>query len=265
MKYRLLALLPIGIAAAFAAAAFALGDRMSSALVVQNEAGKVLALLGCIAAALAFERGDYLNRAWMLVGGCYLLLLVNDGIGAATSGLGLVRGLVVVVANASSVVGTWMLAHAWSVAGLDDDEQGRGRRRAMLLGAALLALAITGWPLVHDARRLLGGQMEAIVDIASDVGDTVVLALVAPVMQTAMAMRGGVLRWPWGLLTLSGIAWLAYDASSTAIIALGSGPGVALVGSEALRLLANAYIFGAGVAQRLAVAPEEGASVPPAG
>ena len=81
MKYRLLALFPLVIAAVFATAALVLGDRMTTALVVQNEAGKVLALVGCVAAALAFERGDYLNRAWMLVGACYLLLLVNDGWG----------------------------------------------------------------------------------------------------------------------------------------------------------------------------------------
>ena len=103
------------------------------------------------------------------------------------------------------------------------------------------------------------------MDIASDLGDTIVLALVAPVLHTALAMRGGVLRWPWGLLTLSGLAWLAYDTSSTAITALGAGPGAALVGSEALRLLANANIFGAGVAQRLAVAPTERLSIPPDG
>jgi hypothetical protein len=264
LKYRSLALFPVVLALILAAAALALGDRLPT-LVVQNEAGKVLALVGCAAAALAFERGDYLRRAWLAIGTCYLLLLVNDGLGAsdATAGMGLVRGIVVTVANASSVVGTWMLAHAWSVAGLDEEDDDRRRRHAMLAGAIVLALAITGWPLVNDVRNLASGHLEATVSIASDLGDAIVLALVAPVMHTALAMRGGLLRWPWGLLTVSGLAWLAYDASSGVIDALKIGPGVALVASEALRVLANGYVFGAGVAQRMAVAPGARESVPP--
>lgn len=265
MKYRSLALFPFLVALVFAGAALAMGDRQSTALAVQNEAGKALALLGCLAAALAFERGDYLRRAWLLLGGCYALLLVNDAMGAIDSlaGMAVARGLVVTVANASSVAGTWMLARAWSVAGLDEEDDSRSRRRAMFAGAAVLALAITGWSLVHDMRALLDGHIDATVSIASDLGDATVLALVAPVMHTALAMRGGLLRWPWGLLTASGVAWLAYDATSGAIDALHVGPGLALVASEGLRLIANGYVFGAGVAQRMAVAPGERESVPP--
>ena len=265
MKYRTLAVLPWVVAIAFACAALALGDRQSTVLALQNEAGKALALVGCFAAALAFERGDYLRLAWLLLGGCYLLLLVNDGLGVsdATAGMSLARGVVVTVANASSVAGTWMLARAWIVAGLDEEDESRRRRRMMFAGTAVLALAITGWYLVHDLRALLGGNMDASVSIASDLGDCVVLALVAPVLHTALAMRGGLLRWPWGLLTASGVAWLVYDATSGTIDALHVGPGLALVASEGLRLVANGYVFGAGVAQRMAVAPGERGTIPP--
>jgi len=33
-----------------------------------------------------------------------------------------------------------------------------------------------------------------------------------PVLVTAIAMRGGLLVWPWTLLTVSSIAWLFFDA-----------------------------------------------------
>lgn len=266
MKYRALALLPLLLVVVVATIALALGDRMPIALTVGNEAGKMLALAGGISAALAFEQGEYMNRAWFTYSGCYALLLVNDAMGAAgltSPPMMLVRGLVVVAANGCSVGGTFMLARAWTVAGLDEGGAARARRRAMFAGTAILALLITGWPLSQDVRGLIDGHPVALVSIGSDLGDTFTLALVAPVMQTALAMRGGLLRWPWGMLTMSGIAWILYDATSDLVVLWHIGPGLALVASESLRVLANGWIFSAGVAQRLAVAPDERVSQVP--
>ena len=266
MKYRVLALLPLLLVILLAATSLALGDRMPIALSVGNEAGKALALAGAVSAALAFEQGEYLNRAWLTYGGCYLLLLVNDGLefaGATGPQMQLLRGVVVLVANACSVGGTWMLARAWSVAGLDEEGEARSRRHLMFAGAAILALCITGWPLVQDVRGLVGGKPGSLISIASDLGDTFSLALVAPVMLTALAMRGGVLRWPWGMLTASGLAWIVYDATSSVIDLPRVGPGLALVASESFRVLANGWVFSAGVAQRFAVKPDEATAKSP--
>jgi len=267
LKYRALALLPLILVVVVATTALALGDRMTVALTVGNEAGKMLALAGGISAALAFEQGEYLNRAWFTYSGCYALLLVNDAMGAAgltSPQMMIVRGLVVLVANGCSVGGTFMLARAWTVAGLDEDGDARSRRRMMFAGTAVLALLITGWPLSQDVHDLVRGRPVALISIASDLGDTFTLALVAPVMQTALALRGGVLRWPWGMLTMSGISWIVYDTTSDLLILWHVGPGLALVASECVRVLANGWIFSAGVAQRLAVAPDERVSqVPP--
>jgi hypothetical protein len=256
VKYRTLGILPFAMAAALAAASLALGDRMGGALAVANETGKLLSLAGALAAALGFERGDYLRRAWLTYGGCYLLLLANDTLGATAADLHVVRGLLVAMGNVCSVAGTWMLASAWNVAGLGDEGEGVTRRRAMFAGAALLSLAITGVPLWRDVRDCIGGQHEALVSIASDLGDTFTLALVAPVMQTALAMRGGLLRWPWGYLTASGVAWIVYDMTSSLISQGHVGSGLPLAASESLRVLANGYVFAAGVSQRMAVAPD---------
>jgi hypothetical protein len=63
---------------------------------------------------------------------------------------------------------------------------------------------------------------------------------------------------------MSGLAWIAYDATSSVIDLPRVGPGLALVASESLRVLANGWVFSAGVAQRFAVAPDERVSqVPP--
>ncbi len=266
MKYKVVALLPLVMAATLAAASIAMGDRMHVALGVGNEAGKLLSLAGALAAAFAFERGEYLNRAWLTYGACYLMLLVNDAMGAAHltgEGWTLARALVVLVGNACSVGGAWMFAHASVEAGLDDDDDARRRRRTLFVVAAVLSLAINGWTLMADVRSLLGGRNLAMISIASDLGDTFTLALIAPVLQTALALRGGVLRWPWGLLTVSGIMWILYDVTSDVIVMRDVGPGLALVGSECLRMLANGWILSAGMAQRWAVAPTERLSMHP--
>ena len=264
MKFRSFVVLPPGFAVAFAVAALlAAGGAFAAVLAAENEVGKLLAMIGGFSAALAFERGDYLRRAWFYTGLCYLFLLLGDvatmplfAAHVSEHQLELVAGACAVLGNATSVLGTWMLAHAWNVAGLDEaDDAARARGRLLFAAAVVVALAITGWPFVHDVRALAAGDLGASVNIASDLGDTICLALVAPVLRTALALRGGTLRWPWGLLTLSGVAWLAYDAASGVVELLHVEKARWLILTEALRGLACAFMFSAGMAQRIAVAP----------
>jgi hypothetical protein len=260
VSYRALAWLPPAFAAVFAIAGLAVGGgAVGPLLTTENELGKALALAGALVAALAFERGDYLRTAWLFNAAAYALLLAADATGVHPVAHRLTshereaaQGIITLLANAAAVVGTSMLARAWNVAGLGEDEASRARGRWLFAAAAGLALAITGWPLVRDAKALLSGDVNASIAVASDLGDAACLALVAPVMQTALAMRGGVLRWPWGLLAASLLGWLAYDASSGLVDATSAGGGW-LVASEALRALACVYGFAAGLAQRRAV------------
>jgi|HubBroStandDraft_2_1064218.scaffolds.fasta_scaffold210140_1 hypothetical protein len=254
MRFRSLVVFPGVLAIAFLIAGGLAGDALGTVLAAEAETAKVLALAGSVAGALAFDRRDYLRRAWLFSGLCYLLLLVRDALTLGSSAMATVGvvGGIVVVANAASVAGTWMLAHAWRLAGIEEDDQARARGRLLFVGGAVLALAVTGFPFIRDLRALVAGDVTAIVDVASDLGDTICLALVAPVLQTALAMRGGVLRWPWGLLTASGVVWIAYDATSSIVVHM---PW--LVIAEASRGLACALVLSAGIAQRMVVSPRE--------
>lgn len=263
MKQRALLATPALYAIAFAVIALFVGDASRPAtLAIGDEAGKVIALVGCFVAALVFERGDYLSRAWSLSGLCYLLLIVSDAVGSAPIAtrmsrheIGAAQGTLVVAANVASVLGTWMLARAWSFAGLEasEDEEARARRRVVFAATIAAAFAITAWPLVHDVRDLAAGQLDMVVSIASDLGDAICLALVAPLLLTALALRGGVLLWPWAMLTASGLVWLVYDAIAGAVDALNITSAGWLVSSESLRALACALTLSAGLAQRIAV------------
>jgi hypothetical protein len=228
---------------------------------VEAEASKTLAALGCFVAAYTFERGDYMRRAWSYNGWCYLLLLVRDvtmaffPTGSLVFGLVHIEGVqgtIAFIANGSSVWGTFLLARAWSIAGLEFPGS-RLARLAVLVVAAAFALGVSGTDLVVDARDLLAGNLGSLHGVASDFGDIFGLCLLAPMILTAVAMSGGVLKWPWGLLTASIIFWLFYDAAATlSHLFPGHDVGERLA-KETFRVLACACECAAGLAQRRVV------------
>ena len=263
MKYRLLAAFPFIFVAAFLAAVSAVTDPGARTLLVRVviETVKVLGLAGCITAALAFERGDYLRRAWTLNGVCLFLLLVRDLSFAPTIAhhplflgvkLDLLQSALVLAANVSAIYGTWILARAWQVAGIELPGSPQ-KRRAVIGGAVVIALAITGASVVIDIRGVMSREVLSLVGLISDLGDIFALCLIAPVLLTALAMRGGLLRWPWGLLTASLLSWLLYDAAGTLGHFVSIGEARLEVIAEVFRAFACCFVAAAGVAQRFTV------------
>ena len=226
------------------------------ALRAEVESIKALGFVGCVLAASAFERGDYLRRAWGLHALCFGLLLLRDALfllfvsDAKLFGLpyAAVQAALVLVANGGAVIGTFMIARAWQVAGIELPFS-RLMRGGLIGGAAALSLAITASATLADLERLSGGDVGALVGLASDLGDILSMTLLAPVLLTALALRGGRLTWPWALLTASLFAWLLYDANAAFGHLTLSASGQRLTG-EIWRALACGYAFAAGVAQR---------------
>lgn len=217
---------------------------------------KVLAAAGGFAAALAHRRGDYLRRAWFLVGLSTCFFLVRDltiaPFGFEAMGetpLLALRAVLVFLGNLVMVVGVFMLARIWRVAGLTLPGRPRGQL-AVVLVAAAFALALAGPGVVTYGARLLAGDLSAAAGVASALGDTATLLLIAPLLLTALALRGGMFAWPWALLTLSCVAWLFYDAFSTLGPALGLGADATRTGAELCRALGSTWACSAGLAQR---------------
>lgn len=252
--------LPFAFACVFAVAALAAGDAAAPrVLLVEVECGRLIAIAGALVAAGTFDRGDYLRRAWLMGLACFVTLLVADAatLPALAAALGdhadLYRGTVSLVANVGWIVQIWILAHTWSAAGLHDDPAEVARRRAWVAGAVVAAVAIEGGPFVHDVRSVLGGRIEALTDLSAEIGAGVALALLVPVMRTAWTMRGGLLRWPWGLLTASGLSWAALDAFTAVGDAIHATSSRFAVATEVARALACGFYCAAGLAQRRAV------------
>jgi hypothetical protein len=252
LKYRTLVAAPaVLVAVALAAWAAAPVELRPSVLAGAVESAKVLALVGCGVAAWTFEAGDYLRRAWLLLAACTLFLFGRDVV-ALAGGPVLAQGLLATAGNGCSVAGTWVLARAWTVAGLDEGDAPTGKW-PLRTGAVAVALLVTGWPLVGDLGALARGEAFAVVPLVSDVADTVVLALLAPLLRTTLALQGGVLRWPWALMTAGNLLWLVFDALYGVLGLLHVDPSRTRVATEALRVVATLFTFSAGVAQRKAV------------
>lgn len=257
MRYRWLALFPVAYAAVFVAVAAALGEGEVLTAFVRGQLllVRVLAIFGCLAAARAFSRGDHLRTAWLWLAAATLIVLARDllrlppfSLSSASEGTGgwLIAGLGV-ASNLALLAGVWLLARAWKVA---DIPLPGGRAGAIAVGvvAAALALFLAGpGALEHGARA--GADLASVPLALSAVVDILSLCLLAPLLLTAIALRGGLFVWPWALVTASIASWLFYDAAALAPFLAPDWFPLA----DVFRGLAENFLFAAGVAQRFVV------------
>jgi hypothetical protein len=256
-KLRWLVAVPLGCALAFLVAhALAPGAEARNVVVrIGVETAKSMALLGSVLAAQVFKRGDHLRRAWRFLALSSAFLLLRDVLlipvlyGLAPVAMPWIRAGLASLANVAGVLGTWLLANAWSIAGVELPGS-RFSRRGLMALAAVLALAIAGpttWLRVQEAGT---GNARAVAMVISGLADSAQLMLLAPVILTAAALRGGLLAWIWGLYAASQLAWLFYDAlDAYGELILPGAPGLLSV-AESLRVLALLLTFSAGIAQR---------------
>lgn len=259
MRFRGLALFPLVYAAVFAAVAWLLLDAaaLGSFIIGQRLILRVLAIVGCVAAATVFERGEHLRRAWWLLGFAAILIFLRDlsnlppiELGESAPELGpLVIQALGVGSNLASLAGLALLAFTWKKASV---VLPGGRYRVVLvvlvtLAAVLLALLLAGRPAVEQAERLADGDEGALILLVSAVVDILSLCLLAPLLLTAMALKGGTIGWPWALLSASILSWLLYDW------AVFHAPTGEFPLTEVFRDMAVGYLFAAGMAQRFAV------------
>lgn len=243
---------PVIWAIAFAAGQILLFDSLYFTPFLRTEIAivKLLAFLGAWGAALSFERGAYLRRAWLLIGACMLFLLLRDALVALEiPGIGPVSAVLVTTGNVVQVIGTWLLARSGSVAELPLPGT-KGKRWAVLAAAIVFALAVAGPPVAESAKAVFSGDIADATSLASGIGDIISLCLIAPLLLTALALRGGLLGWPWSMITISYACWLFYDASAFYGPMLHLQPQQVRAVSEVFRTLGCLFQFSAGIAQR---------------
>ncbi len=223
------------------------------------------AAMGSLVAALTLAPGDYMRRPWALMGFCYCLLALNALLFRTTSRFDALdisplsvalSGVLVFAGNVCSVWGTVQIARAWRVAGLD--LRVPSELRWLAIGVSLgIAYALVGDLTRQDLQTLAGGDLRVLPSLASNAGDVVSLTLVAPILLTAFALRGGNLGWPWSLLAFGSVGWLMYGAAPMVGAYLGVDESLMRAFGAALRTFACLAQMSAGLLQALVVMEPE--------
>lgn len=222
-------------------------------------AAKLAAGAGCFVAAAQFDAGDYMRRVWTFMGITYVVLLSNTLLfGSATHLAGhalsastalVMSGVLVGVANVSTVVGELLVARTWKAAGMDF-QVSKVVKVVAVAGSLLLAIGIAGGAAADSLRQVTGGHLESLSDLCSAVGDIVSLAVLAPILLTALSLRGGSLSWPWGMLALGTFAWVLFDGTSTFSGWMHLSPEHVRPLTEAFRICGCVAYLSAGLLQR---------------
>lgn len=259
--YRALAAAPLAAAVCAVLVGILDAQLHGSLLAAVSASSKVVALFGCLLAALSFPLRDGLFHGWALQALTYALLVQRDAI--LSRGLlgpidaphvAAIESALLVTANAAALAGTWMLARAWR---LPHEISGADARRMILrVAAVLLALFITAPSLSMNLAELLGGSLQAMSGVATVISDAASLALVAPVVLTVLVARQKSFAWPWALFTASLFGWLCFDASLAAKALVSPSDHAVSITAEMFRVFSCVATCSAGIAQRLAAQPE---------
>jgi len=220
---------------------------------------EVAATLGCFIAATSFEWRDHLARAWALQGLMYVLLVVRClglafGVLTGSPSAVLTDGVLTSFANIGGIFSTWMLASTGRIAGIDVVISPVKRGAAWVV-ALVVAWTAAGPGLMTAIGKFAAGNPASLVSIASRSGDICSFVLIAPLLLTTLALRQGLLFWPWALLTASGLCWLCADFSNAAFLHLPNDQVGPLY--DIFRFPACLFVLTAGIAQRWVVDARE--------
>ena len=214
------------------------------------------AMLAIVAAAagLAASRfgwwSEYVGRAWSLFFAAYTVLTIGEILKRFVTGAALASEICVVVANVALVAAYVMTARSFHAAGLDF---GASRTKTVLatLAAVAIALALCYESIWGAWQNLRSGSL-APGPLISPLADVVTFALVAPLLLTAFALRGGQQFWMFALLTTGTIGWMVNQGSGTIVRFAGGSSEAIRAGRMTGFAMACFFIAAAALTQWLA-------------
>ena len=257
MRYRWLASFPILLAiATLAIASTVFADPASADALGRFTLGlrffaRFVAVLGCFAAMSVFERGEGTYRGWALLAFSSTLTLVRDLLyrlvfhSQETPMEQGMNATLVVVSNLAQIVAVFLLARAWRAAAIGL-AAGSARTRIVTIAIGILALVVVGPAILGHTKTMAGGDFSALPELVASIVDLLSFFLIAPILLTALSLRGSSFSWPCALLAACLASWLFYDAADV------YGQGATWAGvkvSEIFRHLALNFLGAAGLAQ----------------
>lgn len=204
--------------------------------------------IAAVAAGMAAARfgwtSEYVGRAWTLLCVLYALLTVSyvlNRVGAGAPGIS--DGLTI-VANVAAVGAFWLFGRALRMAGLQF--YGPSIVKIAVFAGATVVACVLVMPTILEAWRSGPGNLSRAADLVSAVADMLTFILVAPLLLTLWAFRGGQLSWVYGCLALSTIGWMINHAADDLL------PAIAVRDTQMLGLFLACLAVAAAASSQLA-------------
>jgi hypothetical protein len=214
----------------------------------------LLLTMVALAAALAASRfgwwSEYAGRAWTLFFVEYSVLTVSEILRRWAPNAHLASEICVIVANVAGI-GAYLLMARWlHAAGLD--YYGSKAKRAIFIALALvLAVALCHAPILDGWHSLRSDQPNP-GSLVSPLADVITFVLVAPLLLTTFALRGGQIFWMFAFLTTGTIGWMVNQGAATILRLLGGGDDAIRAGRMTGFAMACFFITAAAITQWLA-------------
>jgi len=155
---------------------------------------------------------EYVGRAWTLLFLFYTLLAVSYVLNRAGIGSPAMMDVATIIANVAAIGAFWLFGRALRVAGLQF--YGPAVVKIVVFLAAIAVACALVMPTVVDVWLSDAGRLSRTADLVSAVADMLTFILVAPLLLTLWAFRGGQLSWVYGCLALSTIGWMINQAAN---------------------------------------------------
>jgi hypothetical protein len=259
MKYHILLVLGLAVPALFFLLARLTMDQPwnGDLLYWGSMSARVIALIGSLIGMFCFKPGEYLRKAWAFLAFSYILFIASSVLFGAHGSLpstSVIRLLLVGAGNVSAVIGIWLLARTWHSAGLEYSGSLAFSLSVTISGIAL-AILMAGPSVVGGLEAIVVGMETdmALTNMISCFADLISLAMVAPMLLTALALRGGPLFWTWFFLFSNLFGWLLFDAVFAWGPDLGMSEATVSSASHTFRILACLLLLLAGLSQRFVI------------
>jgi hypothetical protein len=173
--------------------------------------------LGAAAVAAGFTAArfhwlsEYVGRAWTLLTVLYALLTLSYALTRAHLTTDATYDVMTILANVAAVGAFWLFGRALQNAGLRFYGS-NAVKIAVFVGAVVVACALV-LPGILDLLRGDGDVLSRTTQIISAIADMATFVLVAPLLLTLWAFRGGQLSWVYGCLALSTVGWMINTAA----------------------------------------------------
>jgi hypothetical protein len=256
VRLRLLAILPVPLAASMVLLILGLGPASYLDLLfrIEGTAVKAIAAAGAAVAAATVSRHSRPRLAWAAIAACYAVLAAKTAPVVGDDLMALRLGTL--IANVLSPLGSFLMVRAWYASRPTPTIPVLGRRVLPVVALAA-SLAVAGPGVVVQVRNL-PDDPAALLLVFSGIGDIASVTLLAPLLLIANPIRSGERAWPWALLAAGELCWLLYDLvpslSSLSPDLITPARNTRAL-AEVMRASACLFYASAGLAQGLALRP----------